>query len=83
MAIDIDEIKQQAEEQISKATTTVEEDGWSQAFDSIVHGDFTGWSTLLAVLLLVIFWRPILFLVQFAAVGFVIFMFVKFYVVQQ
>ena len=83
MAVDIEEIKQQAEEQVANAQATIQEDGWSQAFDSIIHGDFTGFSVLIAVLLLVIFWRPILFLVQFAAVVFVIFMIVKVYVVQQ
>lgn len=81
MALDIEEIKQQAEEVV--AIPTIQEDGWSQAFDSIMHGDFSGWSTLVFVMLLVIFWRPILFLVQFAAVTFVVLMIVKFYVIQQ
>jgi hypothetical protein len=79
MTIEIEEVKQQAEEQVAKVQTTVEEDGWSKAFDDVIHADMSGFSTLLLVILAIILIKPILFLLRYVLIGFVIFMFVKYF----
>jgi hypothetical protein len=80
MAIDvIQEAKEQAE-QVQQATVALtKEDGWSQAFDDIIHYDFSGFSTLIAVLLIIVLIKPILFIARFAIAGFIVFMFVKYF----
>ena len=80
MAIDI---VQEAKEQVQQVEQTTQaltkQDGWSQAFDDIVHYDFSGFSTLVAVVLIVILIKPILFFARFAVAGFIVFMFVKYF----
>ena len=75
----IQEAKEQVEqvEQVTKTLTT--QDGWSQAFDDIIHYDFSGFSTLVAVLLIIVLIKPILFFARFAVAGFIVFMFVKYF----
>jgi hypothetical protein len=79
MAIEIEEIKQQAEEQAAKVQTTIEEDGWSKAFDDVIHADMSGLSTLIVVILAIILIKPILFLLRYVLIGAVIFMIVKYF----
>lgn len=79
MAIEIEEVKQQAQEQVAKIQTTVEEDGWSKAFDDIIHADMSGFSTFVMVILIIILIKPILYLLRFVVIGAVIFMFVKYF----
>jgi hypothetical protein len=79
MAIEIEEVKQQAEEQVAKVQTTIEEDGWSKAFDDVIHADMSGFSIFVLVILGVILIKPILFLLRFVLIGAVIFMFVKYF----
>jgi hypothetical protein len=55
-------------------------DSWPQPIDDILHGDFTGFSTFLVVILLMIFIRPILSLLVYAGAAFLIFAVVKQYV---
>ena len=51
MAIDVvQEAKQQTETIEQTTQAVVKQDGWSQAFDDIIHYDFSGFSTLIAVL---------------------------------
>lgn len=77
MAIDV---IQEAKEQVEQVTQTVQQvDGWSQAFDDIIHYDFSGFSTLVFVLLVIVLIKPILFFARFAIAGFIVFMFVKYF----
>ena len=80
MAIEIEQIKQQAEEQVTKAVVQ-QQDGWSDAFDSIIQGDFTGFSTVLAIIVFVLLLKPILFLLRYVIGIFIIFMIVKYYAI--
>jgi hypothetical protein len=79
MALDIEEVKKQVEQQVEKTSTTVQDDGWGKAFDDIIQGDFTGFSTLIVVLLFVLLLKPILYLLQYVIAGFIIFMIVKYF----
>jgi hypothetical protein len=77
MAIDV---VQEAKQQVEQVTKTVQQvDGWSQAFDDIIHYDFSGFSTLVFVLLVIVLIKPILFFARFAIAGFIVFMFVKYF----
>ena len=77
MAIDV---IQEAKEQVEQVTQTVQQvDGWSQAFDDIIHYDFSGFSTLVFVLLVIVLIKPILFFARFAIAGFIVSMFVKYF----
>ena len=77
MAIDV---IQETKEQVEQVTQTVQQvDGWSQAFDDIIHYDFSGFSTLVFVLLVIVLIKPILFFARFAIAGFIVFMFVKYF----
>jgi hypothetical protein len=78
MAIEItQEQKEQAVEQVTNVI--VQPDGWSQAFDDIINADFSGFSTLIAVLVFIILLKPILFLLKYAIAGIIVFMFVKYF----
>jgi hypothetical protein len=77
MAIDV---IQETKEQVEQVTQTITKvDGWSQAFDDIIHYDFSGFSTLIVVLLIVVLIKPILFFLRFAIAGVIVFMFVKYF----
>lgn len=78
MAIDIHQERKQQEDGTT-TVITVEPDGWSKAFDDIINYDFSGFSTLIAVLLIIILIKPILFLLRWAIAGFIVFMFVKYF----
>lgn len=78
MAIDIHQERKQQEETRTE-TIQVQPDGWSKAFDDIIHYDFSGVSTLIVVLLIIILIKPILFILKYAVAGFIIFMFVKYF----
>lgn len=71
------EVKQIVES--TEYKTMTEADGWSEAFDSIMHGDFTGFSTVLMIVVGLILLRPILALLPYIISIWVIFMLVKMY----
>lgn len=74
------EVLQEAKEQIETVQQTVKQvDGWSQSFDDIIHADYSGFSTLIAVLVFIVLLKPILFFLRFAVAGFIVFMFVKYF----
>lgn len=80
MAIDVIQEAKEQVQQVEQATKTLTtQDGWSQAFDDIIHYDFSGFSTLIVVLLIIILIKPILFFARFAIAGFIVFMFVKYF----
>lgn len=79
MSIDvIQEPKEQVTEQTS-TQITVQSDGWSQAFDDVIKADFSGFSTLIAVLVFVILLKPILYILRYVIIAAVLFMFVKYF----
>jgi nucleoside permease NupC len=73
------EVIQEAKEQVTETVTTIQEDGWSKAFDDVIQMDFSGFSTLFVILLLVIFIKPILFVLRYVVIAAILFMFVKYY----
>ena len=80
MAIDVvQEAKQQTETIEQTTQAVVKQDGWSQAFDDIMHYDFSGFSTLIAVLVIIVLLKPILFIMRWVIAGFIVFMFVKYF----
>lgn len=74
MSIEVKEIKE-----VIEYKTMTEADGWSDAFDSIMHGDFTGVSTVIWIVVGLILLRPVLALLPYLAAIWVIFMMVKMY----
>lgn len=78
MAIDIHQERKQQEE-VRAETVQVEPDGWSKAFDDIIHYDFSGFSTLVAVIVIILLIKPILFILRWAVAAFIVFMFVKYF----
>jgi type IV secretory pathway VirB2 component (pilin) len=80
MAIDVvQEAKQQTETIEQTTQAVVKQDGWSQAFDDIMHYDFSGFSTLIAVLVIIVLLKPILFIMRWVIACFIVFMFVKYF----
>lgn len=76
------EVTQEPKDQPSEQTgtqITVESDGWSKAFDDVIHADFSGFSTLFVLLLLVIFIKPIMFVLRYVLLTAVLFIFVKYF----
>jgi hypothetical protein len=77
------DVVQEAKEQVANVEQTtkavVQQDGWSKAFDDIIQGDYSGFSTLVAVIVFIILLKPILFIARFAIAGFIVFMFVKYF----
>jgi hypothetical protein len=76
MSIEVKEIKEVVQ---TEYTAMTEADGWSEAFDSIMHGDFTGLSTVLMIVVGLILLRPILALLPYIVSIWVVFMMVKMY----
>jgi hypothetical protein len=79
MAIEIEQVKEQVQEQIVTIAETKVEDGWSKAFDDIIAMDFSGFNTLIAVIIFLVLLKPILFIARFAIIGFVLFWAVKYF----
>jgi nucleoside permease NupC len=73
------EVIQETKEQVTETVATIQEDGWSKAFDDVIQMDFSGFSTLFVILLLVIFIKPILFVLRYVVIAAILFMFVKYY----
>lgn len=79
MAIEVTQEQKQQEVIDQPTVAVVEQDGWSQAFDDIIHYDFSGFSTLIAVLVFIVLLKPILFFLKYAIAGVIVFMFVKYF----
>lgn len=77
MTIEIQEKQPDAQQPVIEVPTT--QDGWAQAFDDIIHGDFSGISLVIVLVLGFILMRPILFLLKYAIAAFVIFLIVKYF----
>jgi hypothetical protein len=73
------EVIQDPKEQVTETVATIQEDGWSKAFDDVIQMDFSGFSTLFVILLVVIFIKPILALLRFVVIAAILFMFVKYF----
>lgn len=73
------EVIQEAKEQVETVQQTVQQDGWSQAFDDIINADFSGFNTLIAVIIFVVLLKPILFVLRYVFLAAVLFVFVKYF----
>jgi hypothetical protein len=74
MSIDV------VEQQVAKAYEEVRpRDGWTDAFEEVMHGDFSGVSTVIVIVVALMLLRPILALLPFIVSVWAIFMLVKFY----
>lgn len=68
------------EQQVNKAYEEVRpRDGWTDAFEEVMHGDFSGVSTVIVIVVGLILLRPILALLPFIISVWAVFMLVKFY----
>jgi len=68
------------EQQVNKAYEEVRpRDGWTDAFEEVMHGDFSGVSTVILIVVGLILLRPILALLPFIISVWAVFMLVKFY----
>jgi hypothetical protein len=79
MAIEVTQVPKEQSSEQTQTQITVEADGWSKAFDDVIQMDFSGFSTLFVILLLVIFIKPILFVLRYVIIAAILFMFVKYY----
>ena len=84
MAVELEQIKQIKEvtDQLPNVKVTIEQpanDNWDKAYDQIMHGDFSGLSTAILIVLAIIFLRPLIALAAYAGAFFLIFLAVKNY----